>query len=398
LSNRAAEVVVAGHICLDIIPVIEEKKAGMNAVLVPGKLVDVGPSLIATGGAVSNTGIALHRLGLPVKLIGKIGDDLFGSAILKILGECRGELSNGMILAADEISSYTVVISPPGVDRIFLHCTGANDRFTADDVLTEELLGSRLFHFGYPPLMRRMYENGGEELARLLSRVKSIGLTVSLDMAKPDPESPAGRADWRAILTNALRYVDVFLPSFEEILFMLRPDRYNWLVCQHQTNDLLPYADGELLSGLAEELLEMGVAVAVLKLGEYGLYVRTTSDRNRLAAMGQCAPAAHASSEWLGRELLATCFQVQVAGTTGAGDCAIAGFLAGLLKGLPPEEALRCAVGVGACNVEQSDATSGVPAWEELRRRIAAGWAQREVKLHLPGWGYDANNSVWTKI
>jgi len=37
-----------------------------------------------------------------------------------------------------------------------------------------------------------------------------------------------------------------------------------------------------------------------------------------------------------GREILAPCFEVDVAGTTGSGDCAVAGLLASLLRGLRP--------------------------------------------------------------
>lgn len=110
----------------------------------------------------SNTGLALHRLGLRTKLMSKIGDDQFGKAILDVLGSYGDELAGGMIVAEGEHSSYSLVISPPGVDRIFLHCTGANDTFAAEDILTNELQGARLFHFGYPPLMRKMYENEGK--------------------------------------------------------------------------------------------------------------------------------------------------------------------------------------------------------------------------------------------
>jgi len=79
-----------------------------------------------------------------------------------------------------------------------------------------------LFHFGYPPLMERMYANDGIELATIFQRVKALGLTTSLDLSMPDPSSAAGRANWHAILGATLPYVDVFLPSAEEILLMLR--------------------------------------------------------------------------------------------------------------------------------------------------------------------------------
>ncbi|MCD9025795.1 carbohydrate kinase family protein [Cohnella silvisoli] len=395
--TTAAEIVIAGHICLDVIPAIHGSKQGQSIVelLVPGKLVDIGPAHLSNGGAVSNTGLALHRLGFPVKLMGKVGDDLFGDAILKILKGYGEELADGMIVAPNEHSSYTIVISPPGVDRIFLHCTGANDTFTADDVSTASLKEARLFHFGYPPLMRKMYEDEGAELERLLSAAKAQGLTISLDLARPDPDSPAGQANWKAILARVLPFVDVFLPSFEEILYMLRPDKYRELSVLHGTTELLAFADGPLLGSLSEELIGMGAALVGLKLGEHGLYLRTTANRDRLLGMGLCAPNEERAVAWQDRELLAPCYKVDVVGTTGAGDCTIAGFLAGLAKGLAIEEVLLAAVGTGACNVEQADAVSGIPSWSDVQRRIASGWKQREAALSLPEWSYESKHGIW---
>jgi sugar/nucleoside kinase (ribokinase family) len=383
VSKVGAEVIVAGHICLDIIPAMHLKKTGMGAIMVPGKLVEIGQAVISTGGAVSNTGLALHRLGNRVKLMGKIGHDEFGDMILKVIQKQGESLINGMITAEGEQSSYSIVISPPQVDRIFLHCTGANDTFAAADLQVSELAGCRLFHLGYPPLMRRLFERDGEELTRLLRTVKQRGITTSLDLAKPDPDSDAGRADWRTILVKSLPYVDVFMPSFEEILFMLHRDKYEQFLQESSTGDLLQFADGALLSEIAEELLGMGAAIVGLKLGEHGLYIRTSASSNRLHAMGLCAPEAE---NWVNRELLSPCFMAESIGTTGAGDSTIAGFLSGLLRGLSIEAALESAVAVGAYNVEQADAVSGIPSWEEARQRIAAGWAKREISIKLLGW------------
>lgn len=391
------DIIVAGHICLDVIPAMHASSQGqgIGELLAPGKLVDIGPVQLSTGGTVSNTGLALHRLGLPVKLMGKIGHDLFGDAILNSLNAYGSSLSEGMIIAQGEHSSYSLVISPPGVDRIFLHCTGANDTFTAADVPDAALPGTKLFHFGYPPLMRKMYEQDGAELERLLSRVKAHAVTVSLDMARPEPDSPAGQADWRKILARVLPLVDVFLPSFEEILYMLRPGQYRELCETHGTTELLACADGELLEALSQQLLDMGAAIVGLKLGEHGLYLRTTANPERLQSMGRCAPPANRLENWTGRQLLAPCYVVETVGTTGAGDCTIAGFLAGLAKGLTMEEMVLGAVGTGAFNVEQADAVSGIPSWEKVQARIASGWQQRDLSLSLPCWSPRSGGAIW---
>ncbi|WJH34415.1 carbohydrate kinase family protein [Paenibacillus sp. CC-CFT747] len=263
------EVAVAGHICLDLIPAL----LGETAVI-PGKLLAVGPAVTSTGGAVSNTGLALHRLGFHTRLLGKVGDDLFGKSILAIVGQYGKELADGMIVSAGEHSSYTVVVSPPGADRCFWHYSGTNDTFGEDDLAPESLQGLRLFHLGYPTLMKRLYRNEGRELEQLLRRVKEQGITVSLDLAEPDPSSEAARQDWRAILARALPYTDIFLPSFEELLFLLRREQFMEMKRQYG-HDLLPHVETELLRELTAELLGGGAAVAGVKLGTGGfIFVR----------------------------------------------------------------------------------------------------------------------------
>jgi sugar/nucleoside kinase (ribokinase family) len=393
LSSQQARVVVAGHICLDMIPAFEVETTTLAHLLTPGNLIKTGPLTTATGGSVSNTGLALHRLGVPCKLMGKVGDDLVGRAIVDIVRAVGPELAEGMIVEKGHPSSYTVVINPPGVDRIFLHCPGANDTFGADDVDYGQLSGPRLFHFGYPPLMRRMFIDGGVELSTLLSRAKERGITTSLDMARPDPASEAGKADWPQILARALPHVDVFLPSFDETLFMLDRPRFDRMVGDSESSDFNASADAAALRQLADQLLAMGAVIVALKLGTQGLYLRTSPDPAKIAAIGPCAPADPAA--WADRELLAPCFEVTVAGTTGSGDCTIAGFLTGLLEGLSPEHVMTSAVAVGACNVEQADATSGIPTWPAVQQRIRSDWTRRPVAVSLPGWRWDETHRVW---
>ncbi|MHA6480933.1 carbohydrate kinase family protein [Paenibacillus sp. strain BS8-2] len=381
--------IVGGHICLDIIPAIQQN----SFELVPGKLLNTGQVILATGGAVANTGIALHRLGAPVRLMGKLGKDHFGEVLRSIIREQDERLTENMILVDGESSSYTIVISPPKVDRMFLHCTGANDTFCSNDISEEALLEAGLFHFGYPPLMRRMYENEGAELADLMKRAKSAGATTSLDLAKPDPASASGAADWRRILERTLPDVDVFLPSVEEVLYMLHREQYEVMQEQYGSEGLLASINSELLESLSAELLDMGVAIVVLKLGEFGLFMRTAADQSRLQTMGRYTPSD--ADGWQDRTLYAPCFRIEAAGTTGAGDCTIAGFLSGLMQGRSPEAALIGAVGTGACSVERQDATSGIPPWTVVERRIASGWEQHGIQLSMEGYSlFSAENGT----
>ncbi len=379
------DAVVAGHLCLDMIPGFAgAPPARLETTFAPGRLVQVGPVSFSTGGPVSNTGLALSKLGIRTRLIAKVGDDLFGHAIQQIVAGYGAELSEGLVVDPATHSSYSVIISPPGVDRLILHHSGANDTFVADDVRYDLVAEARLFHFGYPPAMRSMFENQGAELVEVFRRAKALGVTTSLDMSLPDPSHPSGAADWRAILAHTLPHVDLFLPSIEELVFMLRRDAFDQL----SRNPPTPM----LLSKLSAELLAMGAKIVGIKLGERGLYLRTGA-LTTLRNLGRGCPSTLAA--WAQRELWSPCFQVDVVGTLGSGDATIAGFLSGLLRDLPIEATLTAAVAVGACNVEAADALSGIRPWEETMQRIAGGWVRHVLALDAAGWHFDERQQLW---
>jgi sugar/nucleoside kinase (ribokinase family) len=322
-----------------------------------------------------------------------VGADPFGQEIRRIVGSHGEGLTGGLVTSDQAASSYTVIINPPGIDRIFLHHPGTNDTLGASDIDYDVVAKARLFHFGYPPLMRRFYEKDGAELATMFRRIKEMGVTTSLDMAIPDASSPAGRVDWAALLRQVLPYVDIFLPSIEESLFMLRRDAYFDLMAAGE-GGVLDLVSADMLTGLSGELLGLGAKIAGFKLGHRGFYVRT-GPAGVLATMGAAKPAS--PEAWACKEIWAPVFVVDVVGTTGAGDATIAGFLTALLRGLSVEDAATAAVAVGACNVEAADALGGVRPWDETWRRVRAGWPRRRLAPEPPGWRYDEGNQHWSR-
>jgi sugar/nucleoside kinase (ribokinase family) len=345
-------IVVAGHLCLDIIP---DWQVGSLSALRPGNMVQVAGLTFATGGTVSNTGIALKRLGFDPVLMGRTGDDYIGNIVRDIFRQ-EGITTDHITCDVGATTSYTVVLNPPGTDRAFIHFPGTNDSFTADDVdLTG--LSTGLFHLGYPPLMREMYRADGANLQRIFREAKEGGWITSLDTAMPDPKSEAGQADWQRIFANTLPYVDLFLPSLDELLYMLDREKY------YDLQDMRLLVDTTLLDELALRLLKMGTSVVGIKLGDQGFYLRTGSRVRGI--LGE---------NWENRQLISPNFRVQVQGTTGAGDTTIAGFLGGLLLKMGPEKVLTLASGVGACCVETLSATEGVPDLTTVQKRITGGW------------------------
>lgn len=342
-------IIVAGHICLDVLPEI-----GPDARIAPGVLDEVGPAAFSVGGAVGNVTGALRRLGLAATPVGRIGRDPFGDVVEDLLGDEGGALERTDSAA----TSYSLVVHRPGEDRAFLHHPGANHDF-GGEVLRAALQrlepgpGS-LLHFGYPPIMRAAFADGGRALADALGNAAERGVLVSLDMATPDPTGPAAAVDWRAFLARVLPNVSLFAPSWSDLAALLP--------------DVPGTATTQAVRDAAVRFLTSGASAVLLKLGPHGAYLRS-------------GDAARLPSGWRNRELWSPNFVVDARGTTGAGDATIAGMLAGIATGADAPTALTLASATGAASVAQRDGSSAVPTLDALNDRLATGWPRAAAPL-----------------
>ncbi|MBK8026028.1 MAG: carbohydrate kinase family protein [Chloroflexi bacterium] len=363
-ESTTPDIVVSGHLCIDLIPQMGHVSA--EALASPGRLTEVGPLDLSTGGSVSNTGLALHSLGANVAFVSAVGGDLLGQLTLDFLKRRDPTLARHIKVRAGVSSSYTLVLSPERMDRVFLHCTGTNATFSSDDIDYTLLENAKIFHLGYPPILPRLYADDGDELVHVYRRARETGVIASMDMALPDPTGPSGQVDWRRILERVLPFVDIFVPSIEEALFMLHPSSSN-----HGRN-WKAHLSMASLHALTSELLACGdMAVVGLKLGAYGVYLRSGSSvaivriQDRFTNVGLVPNDA----------VYHPAFQVDVVGTTGAGDAAYAALLYALIEGVSLSECAQWMCAVGAHNVEAADAISGVRSLQQTLNRIANGWA-----------------------
>lgn len=423
MSNNRSKVIVAGHACIDITPVFPEKQIKkdtreqngyansanlLSRVLIPGKLVQMKGVDINPGGAVSNTGLAMKLLGEDVALAAKIGDDSFGDILTGIYE--KHDAGSGIIRCPGERTSYSVVLAVPEVDRIFLHDPGANDTFDAEDVKKLDFSDVKLFHFGYPPIMEKMYQNEGEELLRIFQYVKEQGVLTSMDMTMVDETSKAGQTDWDVILRKVLPYVDFFLPSVEETCFMLDKERYREWCERAKGEDLCMAITPEDVKPLADKLISYGAKVVLLKCGAPGLYFKTGSGEKMSALLEQldsvlpkrgvinshrndnmvfCDSEDMANDsedwyrEWTDREGFERSYKpAKVLSGTGAGDTTIAAFLTAVLRGYGLHKSIQLAAAEGASCVEDYGALGGLKPLEVLEDKINQGWEKNDVSKH----------------
>jgi sugar/nucleoside kinase (ribokinase family) len=385
-SKKNIEIVAAGHTCLDLIPAftIEGKVDKMTDVLVPGKMIDMGKCVVVGGGPVTNAGVSIRRLGVKTELIGKIGNDDFGKEILNWYEEHEDHF-RGIKMAEGESTSYTIAICIPGIDRFYLHHCGANNTFSYNDMDFDIVQRSKLMLFGYPPWMRKLYENTGAELTRILKKTKELGTTTALDLSLPDVDGYGDSIDWYSIVKNWIPLSDIMVPSAEEIFYFLYKEKF----LEKKANlghkeTVLDNMTVKEISDIGRDLIDMGSAIAMVKCGNRGLYIRTAG-KDRLSKLG--AAGCSDLDNWANRELWFPVYQEEkFVGALGSGDSAIAGFLSAFVWGHTIESCLRYANAAGSMNVTVPDGLTWNKGFDDLTGRINAGWKTKYMKIEEKGW------------
>jgi len=386
VKKKDIEIVAAGHTCLDLIPAftINGKVDKLTDVLVPGKMINMGKCVVVGGGPVTNAGVSIRRLGVKTELIGKVGDDDFGKEILNWYEEHEGHFK-GIHMVKGESTSYTIAVCIPGIDRFYLHHCGANDTFGYDDMDFDLVARSKLMLFGYPPWMKKLYENTGRELTKILKKTKELGATTAIDLSLPDVDGYADKVNWKAILTNWVPLSDIMVPSAEEIFYFLYKERFLEKKAKLGPKDsVLDHMTVKDISTLGNDLIRMGAAIAMVKCGHRGLYVRT-ANKDRLKKLG--AAGCLDLENWADRELWFPVYQEEkFVGALGSGDSAIAGFLCAFVWDHSIESCLRYANAAGSMNVTVPDGLTWNKGFKDLTKRIKAGWKTKDLKINEAGW------------
>lgn len=366
------KVISAGHICLDITPVFPGGHyTKTEDILMPGKLIQMDEAAVHIGGSVGNTGLAMKILGADVSLIARTGADVFGEIVRS--GMAKYGAGDVIRVVEGGTTAHSIILAIPGIDRIFLHHPGVNDTFSSEDIEEDILKEATLFHLGYPSVMKKLYENEGAELLNIIKKVIEYGTVTSVDMAAVDENSPAAKEDWKKILEKTIPYIDVFMPSVEELCYMLDKSLLEQWKIRANGRDITEILDIEKdVRPLADTCLNMGAKILVIKCGVRGIYY-CTADETKIAMISDKLELN--VGEWSNQEGFEESYQPdKFRSGTGAGDTSIAAFLTALLNDYSLKECVQLAAATGASCVAAYDALSGLKSFEELEKRIKAGW------------------------
>jgi sugar/nucleoside kinase (ribokinase family) len=363
------DAVIAGYTCVDMIP--DFKKTGspsdLSSLFKPGKLIEIDGMIYVLGGAVPNTGIAMKKFGMKVFLNGLVGDDFIGKMVKERLDEY--DLSEGLKTTDQAGTAFSIVLAPPGTDRIFLESPGCSNIFDLEYINFGAVSQSRLFHFGYPPLLKQFYQNDGSQLRDLLARVQSLGVATSLDFSLPDPESESGKLNWPKIMHQLLPFTDIFVPSLEELLKIMQPLVYDELISSSRDHDILEIASVDMIRDLGKQIINLGVKVLLIKAGHKGAYL-LTGDINSLNSRGGLTLS---TEEWNHQELWCNAYKAdpsKIRNSSGAGDTSAAAFLSAILLGKNPELSVKYAALAGRNNLYCTNIYDDLDNWDSMTEEI----------------------------
>jgi sugar/nucleoside kinase (ribokinase family) len=267
---------------------------------------------IKNGGDSLNVAVGLQKLGHRVGFAGKIGNDLQGDFLVRIMDQA-GIDRRGLVRAADLTTCTVIVMINSGGERTFFYLGGANDRFTLEDINRTLLAEAVMVHVGGTFLLPQFDGSGA---AGLFREARSAGKLTSMDVTW----DTQGR--WGRTIEPCFPYLNFFFPSYKEaakITDMQKPEE------------------------MTVVLQDWGVENVVIKMGAEGCYVKPAG------AEGFFVPAFHTT----------------VVDTTGAGDSFVAGFLSGLLRKWDLSECAQLACSVAALNIQSVGATGGMPTFEQ---------------------------------
>lgn len=375
------DAVIAGYICIDLIPVFK-KDVTINEVydvLRPGRLVEIDGMESTLGGVVANTGMAMKKFSKRVFLNGLLGTDFIGKIARESLAQYG--LLEGIRTVKDKGTAFGLVIAPPAVDRIFLESPGCSELFDLHHIDYDAVAESRVFHFGYPPLLKKFYRQKGKQLVSLFKKISDLGVVTSLDFSLPDTESESGKVNWIDVLKAVLPYTDIFVPSLEEALKIVFP--YEYTMLEAAGGDIVDHAPADLIKELGETLIAWGANIVLIKAAHKGLFLWTGNVASVNNKGTLCLPEA----EWNNRQLWCEAYpaiQGKIINASGAGDTSAAAFLTAILNGELPGVAMKYAAIAGKNNLYCNNIFEDMPEWAMMTKELQEALVEVKDIKQLP--------------
>jgi len=297
-------IVVVGSINTDLVAVTKR-------IPVVGETVIGSDFQIHPGGKGANQAVAVARLGYPVRLIGRLGNDTFGAELRIHLERAGVEISG--VSTSDGVSGVAViVVSERGENSIVL-TPGTNFKVTPEDIDANISI----------------LRSAGMVLAQLEIPLETVEYLARI-CARGNGPLILYPAPARDLPPEIFKDIAWFTPNQTEAAFYLGNKH-------SESNSPAP-------AEMAKVFLSNGCRGVVLKMGAYGTYLGSQY------GLGSLVPA----------------FSVNAIDTTAAGDAFNAGFATALMLGRSPLDSAVFASAVAAISVTRTGAQPSMPSMAEV--------------------------------
>ncbi len=265
------------------------------------------------GGKGANQAVGVARLGYPVSMIGRVGNDEFGRRLRRALSLAGVQAQAVRVTSQTPSGVALITVESQGRNSIVV-IPGANGKLTPWDIRRE------------------------------LALVRSAGLILS------QLEIPLETVDYLAAAAARFGIPFVLDPAPAQKLPSSLLKRVAWLTPNETEAGILCGASPDAVTTesarkVAKSLLKRGPQNIALKLGSRGVYWASGNGESFVPA-----------------------FKVQAVDSTAAGDAFNAGLAVSLMKGAEPPEAVRFASAVAALSVTRAGAQPSMPTAREVSR------------------------------
>ncbi|MFL6306386.1 MAG: ribokinase [Candidatus Sulfotelmatobacter sp.] len=308
MSAGKRPVAVVGSINIDLV-------TNTQRIPVEGQTVFGTDFQIHAGGKGANQAVAVARLGYPVRMIGRLGDDAFGAQLRNQLEQAGVDV---VAVATTPGSSgvATIIVAAHGENCIVIN-PGANALLTPDD------LNANLPIIRSSGIVLTQLEIPLETVEHLTMICARERIPLILDPA-PAKELPA----------SLLQAVTWFTPNEIEAAFF--------------TGESNGTPDVHHPARTAKALISRGIPGVVLKLGARGAFIASASLEEQLRPI-----------------------PVHAVDTTAAGDAFNGAFAVGLLLGKDPVASARFATAAAALSVTRAGAQPSMPTMGEVDQLLS---------------------------